>query len=98
MKSSRKLIVGKLREAEESNRRKSRIITQFEREQKESKVRIEIDVKTAGALRMGSKGSRERMLLSFTHSISQVSFSIPICLFCQNNQESLKRAMKSKEK
>ena len=47
MKSSRKLIVGKLREAEESNRRKSRIITQFEREQKESKVRIEIDVKIA---------------------------------------------------
>jgi len=47
MKSSRKLLVGKLREAEESNRRKSRIITQFEREQKESKVRIEIDVKIA---------------------------------------------------
>ena len=38
------------------------------------------------------------MLLHFKHSISQVSFSVPICLFCQNNQESLKRAMKSKDK
>ena len=40
----------------------------------------------AGALRMGSKGSRERMLLSFTHSISQVSFSVPVCLFYQKNR------------
>ena len=38
MKSSRKLLVGKLREGEESNRRKSRRIAHFEREEKESKV------------------------------------------------------------
>ena len=50
MKSSRKLLVGKLREGEESNRRKSRRITHFEREEKESKVRYPFsrpDVKKA---------------------------------------------------
>ena len=39
MRSSRKLLVGKLREAEESNRRKSRRIAHFKREEKEPKVR-----------------------------------------------------------
>ena len=38
IRSSRKLLVGKLRKEEENNRRKSRRIAHFERQEKESKV------------------------------------------------------------